>query len=179
MVSSCISNNKYSTLSQEVLEDKVKGAGASKMVGVMYGREMEFKAVGKTFDDPIPCEPKLIQKSLLEDDIYGQLSSMQTFEKNGKQTTLKDLAYDFAHANFPLCHANLQVRKYIFEGNSPIEAGHPEYRMHADDIDFQIESDFIGLLYLDKADFLGVYYTYLYEILSAIIKKVGLSGINK
>lgn len=147
LVSSCISNNKYSTLSQEVLEDKVKGAWASKMVGVMYGREMEFKAVGKTFDDPIPWEPKLIEKSLLEDDIYGQLSFMQTFEKNGKQTTLKDLAYDFAHANFPLCHANLQARKNIFEGKSPIEAGHPEYSMHADDIDFQIESDFIGFMH--------------------------------
>lgn len=50
---------------------------------------------------------------------------------------------------------------------------------YAPTLPFEIEIKFDNLLYLDKADFLGVYYTYLYEILSAIIKKVGLSGINK
>jgi hypothetical protein len=50
---------------------------------------------------------------------------------------------------------------------------------YAPTLPFEIETKFDNLLYLDKADFLGVYYTYLYEILSAIIKKVGLSGINK
>ncbi|WP_160068843.1 IS1634 family transposase [Sphingobacterium bovisgrunnientis] len=50
---------------------------------------------------------------------------------------------------------------------------------YAPTLPFEIETKFDNLLYLDKADFLGVYYTYLYEILSAIIIKVGLSGINK
>lgn len=50
---------------------------------------------------------------------------------------------------------------------------------YAPTLPFEIETKYDNLLYLDKADFLGVYYTYLYEILSAIIKKVGLSGINK
>lgn len=50
---------------------------------------------------------------------------------------------------------------------------------YAPTLPFEIETKFDNLLYLDKADFLGVYYTYLYEILSAIIKKVGLAGINK
>jgi len=50
---------------------------------------------------------------------------------------------------------------------------------YAPTLPFEIETKYDNLLYLDKADFLGVYYTYLYEILSAIIKKVGLSVINK
>lgn len=44
---------------------------------------------------------------------------------------------------------------------------------------FEKETKFDNLIYLDKADFLGVYYSYLYEVLSAVIKKLGLSGIGK
>jgi hypothetical protein len=50
---------------------------------------------------------------------------------------------------------------------------------YAPTLPFEQETKFANLLYLDKADFLGVYYSYLYEVLSEIIKKVGLSGIKK
>lgn len=134
-------------ITKEDMKDKVAGAWAAKMIGVMYGRSMEFKAVGKTFEDSIPWYPSLVENSLLEDDIYGQLSLMSSLEKYGDKATVQLLAKDFANASFPLCHANLQARKNIFEGLTPPQTGHPEYSMHADDIDFQIESDFIGFIH--------------------------------
>lgn len=50
---------------------------------------------------------------------------------------------------------------------------------YAPTLPFEEETKFDNLLYLDKVDFLGVYYSYLYEVLSEIIKQVGLSEIKK
>ena len=134
-------------ISKEEMQDKVAGAWAAKMIGVMYGREMEFKALGKTYEDSIPWTPTMVEKALLEDDIYGQLSFMSSLVKHGKGATTQLIAQDFANASFPLCHANLQARKNIFDGLVPPHTGAPIHNMHADDIDFQIESDFIGFIH--------------------------------
>ena len=142
-----MSKAQTKTITKTELTDKVKGAWAAKMIGVMYGREMEFKALAKTYDEPIPWYPELIEKALLEDDLYGQLSFMETIEKNNNNATIEQLAYNFANASFALCHANLQARKNIFDGILPPHSGAPKYSMHADDIDFQIESDFIGFIH--------------------------------
>lgn len=50
---------------------------------------------------------------------------------------------------------------------------------YAPTLPFEEEMKFDNLLYLDKADFLGVYYSYLYEILFGIMEKVGLSTLKK
>ncbi len=134
------------TLSKEKMEDKVRGAWAGKMIGVMFGRATEFKATGKTFDGDIVWRPEMVESSLLEDDIYGQLSFMMTMERYGLDVPADSLAKYFANAGFPLCHANLQSRKNYFDGIPAALSGLPENNMHADDIDFQIESDFIGFI---------------------------------
>jgi transposase len=41
------------------------------------------------------------------------------------------------------------------------------------------ESKLDNLLYLDKSEFLGVYYTFLYEVLSGLLSKIGLDKIKK
>jgi len=41
------------------------------------------------------------------------------------------------------------------------------------------EAKFDNLLYLDKTDFLGVHYTFLYEIISGLAAQIGLNKINK
>jgi hypothetical protein len=45
-----------------------------------------------------------------------------------------------------LWHANVQGRKNYFDGIYPPFSGNPEFSLHADDIDFQIESDYIGFI---------------------------------
>ena len=136
------------TISKSELNDKIKGAWAGKMIGVMKGIGMEFKAAGVTYEDSITWYPEMIERALLEDDLYGQLTFMSTMEKNqGLQTPVSKLAEDFANAEFNLCHANLQARKNFFDGIMPPLSGAPAYNMHANDIDFQIESDFIGFIH--------------------------------
>lgn len=51
-----------------------------KMIGVMYGRSMEFKATGKPYTNQILWKPEMLEGALLEDDIYGQLNFMMTME---------------------------------------------------------------------------------------------------
>jgi hypothetical protein len=52
----------------------------------------------------------------------------------------------FARAGYPLWHANVQARKNYFDSIFPPQSGHPDYNFHADDIDFQIESDYLGFM---------------------------------
>lgn len=44
---------------------------------------------------------------------------------------------------------------------------------------FGKEIKFDNLLFLDKAEFLGIYYSFLHEVLSKVIAKVGLSEVKK
>lgn len=139
-------DNIYKIITQEDLKDKLAGGWAGKMIGVACGHKMEFKSVGTMFYGEIPWTSKMVEESLLEDDIYGQLNFMMIMEKYGQNVSANKLSEGFANAKFPLCHANLQARKNFTDGIMPPLSGTPLYNMHADDIDFQIESDFIGFI---------------------------------
>ncbi|MCI0501768.1 MAG: transposase, partial [Epsilonproteobacteria bacterium] len=43
---------------------------------------------------------------------------------------------------------------------------------------FHEEFKFNNLLYINKSEFLGVYYSFFYEIISSLLNKIGLSKIN-
>ena len=47
------------------------------------------------------------------------------------------------------------------------------------ELPFSEETKFDNLLYLDKIQFIGVYYTFIYEVLSRLVQKVGLSKLGK
>ncbi|HAH22179.1 MAG TPA: hypothetical protein DCL77_00135, partial [Prolixibacteraceae bacterium] len=42
--------------------------------------------------------------------------------------------------------ANVQARKNYYDSIFPPQSGNPEFNLHADDIDFQIEADYIGFM---------------------------------
>ena len=52
----------------------------------------------------------------------------------------------FKDSKYDLWHANAGARRVLNRGIKAPMSGHPKYNLHADDIDFQIESDFIGLM---------------------------------
>jgi transposase len=47
------------------------------------------------------------------------------------------------------------------------------------ELPFSEETKFDNLLYLNKIQFIGVYYTFIYEVLSRLVQKVGLSKLGK
>lgn len=145
-VTGCVSDDVFVEIPSDVMNDKVRGAWAGKMIGVMYGRPMEFAANDAIYSDSIKWEPEFIERALLEDDIYGQLNFMATMEQYGQDVDIDSLAKNFAYAEFALCHANLQARKNYFDGIPAAELSLPENSIHCEDIDFQIECDFIGFV---------------------------------
>lgn len=145
---SCKTQNssEIRTISPEVLKDKIAGGWAGKMIGVTYGAPTEFKAQGKTYDDSITWKPSDIVNSKWQDDLYVQLTFMMSMDEYGVDAPAKKYQEMFAKAGYQLWHANVQARKNYFDSIFPPQSGEPDYNFHADDIDFQIESDYIGFM---------------------------------
>jgi len=134
------------TISIEILKDKIAGGWAGKMVGVTYGAPTEFRAQGKTYEDSIKWVPSDVKGSIWQDDIYVQLTFLMTMDKFGIDAPAKKFQELFAKAGYQLWHANVQGRKNYYDSIFPPQSGHPDYNLHADDIDFQIEADYIGFM---------------------------------
>jgi len=136
----------FRTLAPEVLKDKIAGGWAGKMIGVTYGAPTEFRAQGKMYTDSITWKPSDIKGSMWQDDIYVQLTFLMSMDKYGLDAPAKKYQEMFAKAGYPLWHANMQARKNYYDSIFAPASGSPEYNMHADDIDFQIEADYIGFM---------------------------------
>lgn len=134
------------TISAEILKDKIAGGWAGKMIGVTYGAPTEFRAQGKTYDDSIKWVPADVKGSIWQDDIYVQLTFLMTMDQYGMDAPAKKFQELFAKAGYKLWHANVQARKNYYDSIFPPQSGHPDYNLHADDIDFQIEADYIGFM---------------------------------
>ena len=145
---SCSSDKNMDTrvISNEILKDKIAGGWAGKMIGVTYGAPTEFKAQGKTFEDSIKWVPSDVKGSIGQDDIYVQLTFLMTMDQYGMDAPAKKFQELFAKAGYQLWHANVQARKNFYDSIFPPQSGHPDYNLHADDIDFQIEADYIGFM---------------------------------
>jgi hypothetical protein len=130
----------------DVLKDKIAGGWAGKMIGVSYGGPTEFVAHGFTLEDSIKWKPAHVNFSLTEDDIYVQLTFMMTMDQFGIDAPAKKFQELFAKSGYKLWHANVQARKNYYDSIFPPLSGNPEFNSHADDIDFQIEADYIGLI---------------------------------
>ena len=140
------STNGFRTIKPEVLKDKIAGGWAGKMIGVTYGAPTEFRAQNKIFEDSIKWKPSDIKGSMWQDDIYVQLTFLMSMDKYGLDAPAKKFQEMFAKAGYPLWHANMQARKNYYDSIFVPASGSPEYNLHADDIDFQIEADYIGFM---------------------------------
>lgn len=138
--------DNYRSISTDLLKDKIAGGWAGKMIGVTYGDPTEFNAMGRIYEDPINWKPSDIKESLGQDDIYVQLTFLMAMDKHGIDAPLKKYQEMFATAGYGLWHANMQARKNFHDSIFAPLSGEPAYNLHADDIDFQIESDYIGFM---------------------------------
>jgi len=136
-----------STLTRADLEDKIRGGWVGKAYGVSFGGPTEFVNLGKIIDGPLTLQPGALKKLLVhQDDMYVNMALLKAVVDHGLDATPKDFAHQFALGDFLLWHANGQGRQNLLAGIPPDQSGHPRYNPHADDIDFQIECDFIGLV---------------------------------
>ena len=136
------------------LMDKIRGGWYGQTIGCTYGGPTEFKYKGGIIPDTIsiPWYDDYIYDTYIEDpglydDVYMDLTFLETMLKYGLDAPVEEYAKAFAYADYKLWHANQAARYNILNGRGAPESGHWMYNPHADDIDFQIEADFIGMLY--------------------------------
>jgi len=146
-------NGEEITISKAELKDKIKGGWAGQVIGCTYGGPTEFRFNGTMIQEyqPIPWYDGYIKGWYdnapgLYDDIYMDLTFVEVFEKEGLDAPALSHAKAFANAEYMLWHANQAARYNILNGIDPPESGHWTNNPHADDIDFQIEADFAGLM---------------------------------
>lgn len=131
----------------KVLRDKIAGGWAGQMVGVTFGAPTEFKTLGKINEGTLPkWTPDRVAGALEQDDLYVDMTFAKVLDDKGIGATSDDFGAMFREAKYPLWHANLAARRNLRRGIRGTDSGRPEYNAHANDIDFQIEADFIGLM---------------------------------
>jgi len=141
------------SISREKLLDKIKGGWAGKTIGCTYGGPIEFNYNGTMVQDYVKINwPDGRIKWYydnnpgLYDDLYMDLTFVNVFERLGLDAPVDSFAMAFAHAGYTLWHANQSARYNLLNGIKPPQSGYWLNNPHADDIDYQIEADYAGLM---------------------------------
>lgn len=128
--------------------DKMKAGWLGQMAGVAWGAPTEFRWKGQIIPPAsMPAwEPETINGSFQQDDLYVDMTFLRTLEVHGLDVSIRQAGIDFANSGYKLWHANRAGRDALRKGIAPPDSGHPKFNKHADDIDYQIEADFAGLV---------------------------------
>ena len=144
---------KSFTLSKQQLKDKIMGGWAGQTIGVTFGGPYEFRFEGTFIGDYQPLlwydgylKNTMVNNPGLYDDLYMDLTFVDVFEKYGLNAPVDSFANAFANAGYMLWHANQAGRYNILHGIKAPMSGFWKNNPHADCIDYQIESDFAGLM---------------------------------
>ncbi len=136
------------TLALEELRDRIRGGWAGQMIGVSYGAPTEFRWREQIIpDDRLPqWRPEMVANALNQDDLYVDMTLARVLDDRGLDATTADFGAMFRDSKYALWHANLAARRALRRGVPATLSGTPRHNVHANDIDFQIEADFIGLM---------------------------------
>ena len=140
-------------ISVEEYRDKMKAGWLGQMIGVGWGLPTEFKYRWKIIpEDKTPAwKPEMINQ-YNNDDLFVEMSFIKTLETYGVDVSSRQAGIDYANSQFGVVHANHYGRDALRSGIAPPDSGHPQFNrsgvndIHSDDIDYQIESDYSGLI---------------------------------
>ena len=133
-------------ISPTAFEDKVRGGWAGQVIGVTYGAPTEFRFLQKINNKLRNWKPEELEGALDQDDLYVEMTFSDVMDRKGLDATSDDYGEAFKNSKYSLWHANLAARRALQRGIKGSMSGNPKYNLHPNDIDFQIEADFIGLM---------------------------------
>ena len=138
---------EYRRLPVAEYEAKMQAGWIGQMAGVGWGAPTEFKWTSEIIpEDKVPeWVPEMVNQ-FKQDDIYVEMTFLRTLEVYGLDASIRQAGIDFANSGYQLWHANFFGRWNLRNGIAPPDSGHPKFNSHADDIDYQIEADFAGLI---------------------------------
>jgi len=148
LAGSAIAQDKqeFRRLSVKEYLEKMESGWVGKMVGVEWGAPHEFAATGTMIPEARirKFAEGMANKAFGQDDLYVQMTFLRTLDKYGIGVSDRQVGIDFANSRYGLAHANDAGRSNLRRGIAPPDSGHPQFTKHADDIDYQIECEFIG-----------------------------------
>lgn len=139
--------DNYLRLPVDVYVSRMTAGWIGQMAGVGWGAPTEFR-----FNDRIAPESEMPKwkpeyiNQFWQDDLYVEMTFLKSLEDHGWDVSHRQAGIDFARSLYPLWHANSAGRRNLREGIAPPDSGHPQFNSHADDIDYQIEADYSGLI---------------------------------
>jgi hypothetical protein len=146
---SCQDNSvQYRRLPVKVYRDKMKAGWVGQIAGVSWGAPTEFRWRDKIIpeaDMPV-WKPEMINDAFDQDDLYVEMTFLRTLEEYGIDVSIRQAGIDFANSEYPLWCANDAGRKNLRAGIGPPDSSHPQFNKCPNDIDYQIEADFSGLI---------------------------------
>lgn len=139
---------KFRRLSLTDYRERMKAGWIGQIAGVAWGAPTEFKWRDRIM--PVDQMPKwsraMINDAFGQDDLYVEMTFLHSLEQYGLEVSIRQAGVDFANSQYPLWCANDAGRKNLRRGIAPPDSGHPRFNRCPNDIDYQIEADFSGLI---------------------------------
>ena len=135
-------------LSVRDYRDKMKAGWIGQIAGVAWGAPTEFKWQDQIIPaDKMPAwRPEMINNAFGQDDLYVEMTFLRSLEQYGIDVSIRQAGMDFANSRYPLWCANNAGRTNLRRGIAPPDSGHPQFNKCPNDIDYQIEADYSGLI---------------------------------
>ena len=137
------------TLTLDDYRDRMKAAWVGQMVGVSWGQPTEWMWKDDTIpEDKIPvwtsdCPVRMAYNN---DDLYVEMTFLKTLDDYGLGVSIRQAGIDFANSEYKLWCANAAGRSNLRRGIAPPDSSSPKYNKCPNDIDYQIESDYAGII---------------------------------
>jgi len=126
----------------------LKSGWIGQIAGVSWGAPTEFRWKDQIIpEDKRPkWKPAMINDAFGQDDLYVEMTFLCSLELYGIDVTIRQAGIDFANSRYPLWCANNAGRTALRKGIAPPDSSHPQFNKCPNDIDYQIEADFSGLI---------------------------------
>jgi len=135
-------------ISLKEYRNKMMGGWVGQMAGVTWGAPTEFKFKDQMIPlDKVPTwKPAMINNAFNQDDLYVEMTFLRTLEQYGLNAPIRQAGIDFANSEYKLWCANKAGRNNLRAGIAPPDSSHPQFNKCPNDIDYQIEADYSGLI---------------------------------
>jgi len=90
--------------------------------------------------------PEMVNEAFGQDDLYVEMTFLRTLSVYGLDVRIGRCGIDFANSQYRLWYANNAGRTNLRKGIAPPDSGHPAFSKECNEIDYQIEADFAGLI---------------------------------
>ena len=137
------------TLTEQELYDKIYAGWVGEMIGVTWFASTEFGYCSRIMPaEKVPVwKETMINAAFNQDDLYIEIPFLVAMYENGIDCNPQLVTDAFAEADYSTYHANNAGKTNAMKRVMYPYCGNYMYNEHCDDIDWQIDCDYLGMAY--------------------------------